>query len=131
MSRLKCLCSSLNLLSKTGTRDQVHKALFQQIRQQSEGRTLRVEEQPLQRDKESHGIKLSDNHVGLVIVLNPTNNYRAIREAYKLNIPIVALVDSDIDREYLSMITYPVYVNNAGLRFVYMFLRMVALVAKK
>eukprot|EP01023_Acetabularia_acetabulum_P053580 TRINITY_DN6000_c1_g1_i13.p5 TRINITY_DN6000_c1_g1~~TRINITY_DN6000_c1_g1_i13.p5 ORF type:complete len:130 (-),score=3.93 TRINITY_DN6000_c1_g1_i13:887-1276(-) len=94
-------------------------------------KVLRVEEQPLQTKRDSSGFSISEYHVGLVIVLNPDMNHRAINEAYKLNIPIVALVDSNMDREYLAMITYPIFVNNVALRFVYMFLRMMALVAKK
>jgi len=58
----------------------------------------------------------------VIIMINPSDNIYAIREARKLNIPVVSLVDSDLD---FSFATYPIPGNDDSLEFVHYFLDLV------
>lgn len=49
----------------------------------------------------------------LVVVLNPTDNAHAIREATQCNIPTMAIVDTDVDPR---AVTYPIPANDESLR---------------
>ncbi|KAG6548163.1 hypothetical protein Mapa_010213 [Marchantia paleacea] len=49
----------------------------------------------------------------------------AILEANQLQIPIVALVDSNIPNRLHKLITYPVPVNDDSIKFVYLFCNLI------
>ena len=56
-----------------------------------------------------------------IIILNANQNYNAICEAAKLQIPIISLVDSTIPNRILNLISYPIPTNENSLQFVYLF----------
>lgn len=59
------------------------------------------------------GIKDMAARVGAVFVFDPSEDHNAVSEARKLNIPIVALTDSNADP---SMVTYPVPCNDDAIK---------------
>nr|YP_010881187.1 ribosomal protein S2 [Pellia epiphylla]WIA66730.1 ribosomal protein S2 [Pellia epiphylla var. borealis]QDE10574.1 ribosomal protein S2 [Pellia epiphylla]WIA66689.1 ribosomal protein S2 [Pellia epiphylla]WIA66771.1 ribosomal protein S2 [Pellia epiphylla var. borealis]WIA66812.1 ribosomal protein S2 [Pellia epiphylla] len=60
-----------------------------------------------------------------VIINNANRNSMAILEANQLQIPIVALVDSNIPNRLHKLITYPVPVNDDSIKFVYPFRNLI------
>jgi ribosomal protein S2 len=58
-------------------------------------------------------------HLALMVVLDSTRNTPALREAYQVNIPTIALVNPTRD---LSNITYPVLARDFHPGFVHFFL---------
>jgi small subunit ribosomal protein S2 len=61
------------------------------------------------------GIKNMAARVGVVFVTDITHDVNAVREARKLNIPIVALVDTNADP---STVTYPIPCNDDAIKAV-------------
>lgn len=59
------------------------------------------------------GIKHMANRPGAVFIVDVTNELNAVKEARKLNIPIVAIVDSNADP---SQIDYPVPANDDAIK---------------
>lgn len=59
------------------------------------------------------GIKHMDNKLGAVFVVDVINEMNAIREARKLKIPVIALVDSNADP---SLVTYPIPANDDAIK---------------
>ncbi|HYF97228.1 MAG TPA: 30S ribosomal protein S2 [Patescibacteria group bacterium] len=59
------------------------------------------------------GIKFMDNKPGAVFVVDISNESNAVREARKLGIPTVAIVDSNTDP---SMIDYPIPANDDAIK---------------
>jgi small subunit ribosomal protein S2 len=59
------------------------------------------------------GIKHMSNRPGVLFVVDVPNEMNAIREARKLNIPIVAIVDSNADP---SLINYPIPANDDAIK---------------
>jgi len=55
-----------------------------------------------------------------VVLFNGTQNANAINEAFKLQIPIISLVDSNMDNRLLSQITYPIPANENSMEFIYL-----------
>nr|WIA66360.1 ribosomal protein S2 [Apopellia endiviifolia]WIA66401.1 ribosomal protein S2 [Apopellia endiviifolia]WKW95122.1 ribosomal protein S2 [Apopellia endiviifolia] len=58
------------------------------------------------------------------VIINANRNSMAILEANQLQIPIVALVDSNIPNRLHKLITYPVPVNDS-IKFVYLFRNLI------
>jgi ribosomal protein S2 len=56
-----------------------------------------------------------------ILVMNATQNYNAINEAAKLQIPIIALVDSNIPNSLHHKITYSIPANHNSFKFIYLF----------
>ena len=56
-----------------------------------------------------------------ILVVNATQNYNAINEAAKLQIPIIALVDSNIPNSLHHKITYSIPANHSSFKFIYLF----------
>ena len=56
-----------------------------------------------------------------VIIFNANQNSTAIYEAHNNQIPIIALVDSQIPDKLYSLITYPIPVNCESTYFIYLF----------
>lgn len=61
------------------------------------------------------GIKHMANRPGAVFIVDVTNEMNAVKEAKKLNIPIVAIVDSNADP---SPIDYPIPANDDAIKSV-------------
>ena len=71
---------------------------------------------------------LENLNLGLVVVLNANANKHAIREAFKLNIPVVAIVDSNtFDREKIA---YPIFANSFAPAFINQFFNFVSKVIR-
>nr|YP_001315128.1 ribosomal protein S2 [Chlorokybus atmophyticus]ABO15120.1 ribosomal protein S2 [Chlorokybus atmophyticus] len=75
--------------------------------------------------KSFEGISPLKKRPNLIIFLNPNQNEIPIREAFNLNIPIIALVDSNTPPRLLSQITYPIPGAQTSLPFIYFFLNLV------
>ncbi len=61
------------------------------------------------------GIKFMANRVGAVFVTDVIKDANAVREARKLNIPIVAIVDTNADP---SLVNYPIPANDDAIKAV-------------
>nr|YP_665647.1 ribosomal protein S2 [Nephroselmis olivacea]AAF03174.1 ribosomal protein S2 [Nephroselmis olivacea] len=72
--------------------------------------------------KSFQGFQTPISKPDLLIVLNPSKNKEAINEAWVLNIPVIAIVDSDTN---LSKITYPIPGNNSSYEFIYYCLNII------
>lgn len=59
------------------------------------------------------GIKEMNSKVGAVFVVDIVNDANAVREAIKMHIPIVALVDTNADP---SLVTYPIPANDDAIK---------------
>ncbi len=59
------------------------------------------------------GIKELNGRPGAIVVFDVINDANAVREARKLNIPIVALVDTNADP---SLVTYPIPSNDDAIK---------------
>lgn len=59
------------------------------------------------------GIKDMNSKVGAVFVVDIVNDANAVREAIKMHIPIVALVDTNADP---SLVTYPIPANDDAIK---------------
>jgi ribosomal protein S2 len=56
-----------------------------------------------------------------VIVFNANQNSAAIYEAHLNQIPIIALIDSNIPNDLYNLITYPIPANYESVQFIYLF----------
>lgn len=59
------------------------------------------------------GIKEMNSRVGAVFIVDIQSDINAVREARKLNIPIVAIVDSNVDP---SLVNYPIPANDDAIK---------------
>src|SRR5436305_783104 len=59
------------------------------------------------------GIKDLNGRPGAVVVFDIINDANAVREARKLNLPVVALVDTNADP---SLVTYPIPSNDDAIK---------------
>lgn len=69
------------------------------------------------------GIRTMDKLPGLIFIVDTTKEYNAVREARKLGIPIVALVDTNADP---TEVDYPIPANDDAMRAIRLFSRCVA-----
>jgi small subunit ribosomal protein S2 len=70
------------------------------------------------------GYSLTDGSVpkpDCVIIFNGTQNSTAIYEAFLTQIPIIAIVDSNIPTDLYNLITYPIPANYDSVEFIYFF----------
>jgi len=79
---------------------------------------------PLKNDFKLHSQWKPD----LLVLMNIENSECIIKEAYKLNIPVIAFVDSSSD---ISNITYPIPTNIYCYSFVWLFFTHVTKITKK
>lgn len=70
------------------------------------------------------GIKLMHARVGVVFVIDIVNDINAVREARKLKIPVVALVDTNADP---SLIDYPIPANDDATKAITLIMHHVQL----
>ena len=82
----------------------------------------------LSKDKEKllrtlGGIRIMDKVPSLVFVIDTKKEYNAVREARKLKIPIIGLIDTNADPEEVD---YPIPANDDAMRAIRLFCRMVA-----
>ena len=68
------------------------------------------------------GIKEMDKRPGAVFIVDIVNDDNAVREARKLGIPIVALVDTNADP---SLVTYPIPANDDAIKTIQLILAYV------
>ncbi len=66
------------------------------------------------------GIRKMERQPDAVVVVDSAREYNAVNEARKLNIPIVALVDSNADPD---LITYPIVANDDAIRSIRVILK--------
>lgn len=78
--------------------------------------------------KSFQGFRSPISKPDLLVVLNPLENIEAINEAWVLNIPTIAIVDSNMD---LSKITYPIPGNSCSYDFIHYCLDILVKVIKK
>jgi small subunit ribosomal protein S2 len=69
------------------------------------------------------GIRKMDKLPALVFVIDTTKEYNAVREARKLGIPIVGLIDTNADP---GEVDYPIPANDDAMRAIRLFSKMVA-----
>jgi small subunit ribosomal protein S2 len=69
------------------------------------------------------GIRRMDRLPSLVFVVDTKKEYNAVREARKLGIPIVGLIDTNADPDEVD---YPIPSNDDAMRAIRLFCRMVA-----
>ncbi len=69
------------------------------------------------------GISLMDKHPAALFVVDIKREHNAVAEARKLNIPIVALVDTNCDPD---LVTYPIAANDDAIRSVRMLMATIA-----
>jgi small subunit ribosomal protein S2 len=69
------------------------------------------------------GIRHMDRLPALVFVIDTKKEYNAVREARKLGIPIIGLIDTNADPEEVD---YPIPSNDDAMRAIRLFCRMVA-----
>ncbi len=74
-------------------------------------------------ERSLHGIKNMENHPDLVYIVDPSREHIAIKEARKLGIPIVAIVDSNCDP---TLIDYVIPGNDDAIRAIRLFSSKVA-----
>jgi len=65
------------------------------------------------------GIKDMDKRLGAVFIVDVINDVNAVREANKLKIPIIALVDTNADP---SQVTYPIPANDDAIKTIQLIL---------
>ncbi len=80
-------------------------------RSKKEVASLRREEHKLHRNLD--GIRTMEKLPGLIVVIDIGRELNAVREARKLNIPIIALVDTNCDP---SLVDFPIPSNDDGIR---------------
>ncbi len=59
------------------------------------------------------GIKTMPQRPGAIFIIDITHDVNAVREARKLNVPVVALVDTNADP---SLVTYPIPCNDDAIK---------------
>jgi small subunit ribosomal protein S2 len=69
------------------------------------------------------GIRTMDKLPGIVFIIDTKKEYNAVREARKLKIPIVGLIDTNADPEEVD---YPIPANDDAMRAIRLFCKMVA-----
>jgi small subunit ribosomal protein S2 len=69
------------------------------------------------------GIRTMDKLPALVFVIDTTKEYNAVREARKLGIPIVGLIDTNADPDEVD---YPIPANDDAMRAIRLFSKLVA-----
>jgi len=69
------------------------------------------------------GIRTMDKLPAVVFIIDTKKEYNAVREARKLNIPIVGLIDTNADPEEVD---YPIPANDDAMRAIRLFCKMVA-----
>jgi small subunit ribosomal protein S2 len=69
------------------------------------------------------GIRTMDRAPALLFVIDTKKEYNAVREARKLGIPIVGLIDTNADPEEVD---FPIPSNDDAMRAIRLFCRMVA-----
>ncbi len=79
----------LEQLEKTKNSEQAQKLSKKEL--------LTLEKEYVKLEKSLHGIKNMDRLPGLVIIVDPNKEYIAVSEARKLQIPIVAITDTNCD----------------------------------
>lgn len=73
--------------------------------------------------KNLEGIRTMSNLPGALIVVDPRREHIAVREANRMNIPVVALVDTDCDPEVIDV---PIPANDDAMRSVTVILKRLA-----
>jgi len=74
---------------------------------------LKMEKERVKLDNNLGGIRGMKNIPGAIFVVDPKNEAIAVREAIKLNIPVVSIVDTNCDPD---PITYPIPGNDDAIR---------------
>jgi len=69
------------------------------------------------------GIRTMDKLPAVVFIIDTKKEYNAVREARKLKIPIVGLIDTNADPEEVD---YPIPANDDAMRAIRLFCKMVA-----
>jgi len=85
--------------------------------------TVRLEKERLRLEKVFNGIKEMDKLPGLVFVVDTKKEAIAVREANRLGIPILGVVDTNCDPD---MIQYPIPGNDDAIRAVDLYVRFVS-----
>ena len=78
---------------------------------------LRKERQKL--EKSLYGIRKMTNLPGIVVIVDPNKEHLAVKEAQKLNIPIVAITDTNCDPEGID---YVIPANDDALKCIRLFM---------
>jgi small subunit ribosomal protein S2 len=93
------------------------------IEQFSKKEALKIGKEKEKLLKTLGGIRSMDRVPALLFVIDTKKEYNAVREARKLGIPIVGLIDTNADPEEVD---YPVPSNDDAMRAIRLFCRMVA-----
>ncbi len=102
---------------------------LEQLQQESESTTLtkkelvRIEKEKLKLVKGLSGIRDMENLPGAIFVIDPPQEAIAVSEAIKLEIPVVALVDTNCDPEG---ITYVIPGNDDAIRSIKLITHIIA-----
>ena len=87
----------------------------------TEAAALRKEKEKL--TKNLNGIKEMRKVPNAMFVVDPTNEYNAVREANKLNIPVFGIVDTNSDPD---LVDYPIPANDDAIRSISLILAVMA-----
>jgi small subunit ribosomal protein S2 len=101
---------------------EIHKFIFKFKNQQT---TIKKTSQKYKRFQNYFsGIQNMENLPDLVIILNTKENKIALREAKRLNIPTIGIVDSDMDP---NLVTYPIIGNDDSLKAIFFYCNLFSL----
>ena len=89
----------------------------------SKKEALRLSKEKAKLLKALGGIRTMSKPPALVFVIDTTKEYNAVREARKLGIPIVGLIDTNADP---GEVDYPIPANDDAMRAIRLFAKMVA-----
>src|SRR6185436_5260312 len=70
--------------------------------------------------KNLDGIRTMSNLPGAMVIIDPKREYIAVREANRMNIPVVALVDTDCDPDLIDV---PIPANDDAMRSITLILK--------
>lgn len=93
------------------------------IEQFSKKEALRLAKEKEKLLKALGGIRSMDKLPALIFIVDTTKEYNAVREARKLNVPIVGLIDTNADPEEVDC---PIPANDDAMRAIRLFCKIVA-----
>jgi len=93
------------------------------IEQFSKKEALKLKREKTKLLKALGGIRSMSSLPGMLFIIDTIKEFNAVREARKLNIPIIGLVDSNADPDEID---FPIPANDDAMRAIRLFCKMVA-----
>ena len=108
-------------LSRLHELDRMEESGEMALHKKKEQARFRTEQKKLRKNLE--GIKDLDERPACLVVVDPKNEHIAVAEANKMQIPVVALLDTDCDPDYVDI---PIPANDDAMRSVNMLLTLLS-----